>query len=149
MDAVLCVTSMHGTVRWVEILCGLGCSVSDFFLPFHVLLYMTIIMALYTERRDLHLLVLVNVSEHVPFCDLSSKILLPVFFSNSNDVTVAKRVHTLHISVFFIQKLNFCRLCITVCLLLDQLTVLCAISCNCWHCYDYVSTYTSAHISYN
>jgi hypothetical protein len=60
-------------------------------------------MVLYTARRDLHLLVLVNVIEHMPFWDLSSKIMLPVFFNhNSSDVTVAKCVHTLHISVFFI-----------------------------------------------
>jgi hypothetical protein len=148
---LLCVTfSVHGTVRWVEILCGLLCSVSNFFLLFHVLLSLTTILVLYIERRYFHLLVFVNMSEHMPFWDLSSQILLPVFFNNDgSDVTVAKRVHTLHINVFFIQKQNLYKLCLTVRLLQDELTALCALSCNCWHCYDYVSTYTSVHIPYN
>jgi len=86
-------------------------------------------MVLYTERRDLHLLVFVNVSEHVSFWDLLPKILLPVFFNNGSDFTVAKRVHALHIIVFFIRKQDFYKFCLTVRLLQDRLTALCAVSC--------------------
>jgi hypothetical protein len=85
---------MHGTVRWVEILCGLCSSVSNIFLLFHVLLCLTIVMVFYTERRDLHLLVLVSMS------GISLKILLSVFFSNSSDFTIKKRTHTHCISVY-------------------------------------------------
>ena len=67
----------------MEILCGFRCSVYNFILLFHILLCLTIVTVLYTERRVLHLLVSVIMSEHVSFWDLSSEILLPVNFNKA------------------------------------------------------------------
>ena len=53
-------------------------------------------------------------SEHTSFWDLSSKILLPVFFNNSSNVTVAKPIHTAHQCILY-TKTEFLQLCLTYC----------------------------------
>jgi hypothetical protein len=68
-------------------------------------------MVVYTWKGTFFLQMLVNTSEHMSVEDLLSRISQPIFFDSSSGVTIAKPVHKMHNSVFFLGKwhvYNYC-----------------------------------------
>lgn len=97
-----------GRNSWCTNAWTLLCRVSNIFIFHHILLYLMLIVAVYTLKGACFSQALVSRSEHKATGVLSSTVLLPMFFNSSSGVNVAKLIHKMHIGIFFLGKQHVC-----------------------------------------
>ena len=109
-------------------------------------------VAVYTLKGARFSQTLVNISAHTEVGDLSSTVLLPIFFNSSSGVNVAKLVHKMHFGIIFIGKQYVCsyfslQTSHSTLLTAQNDCIVCYLRYYCHH-YNYMSMLTPVQICY-